>query len=53
MTNTLYNEDGQESIFSEEGERVDDLMEDVFQLVLETIISRQTQLSVKRPQKDC
>ncbi|KAI7863970.1 hypothetical protein BDF14DRAFT_1707187, partial [Spinellus fusiger] len=49
--------DGQENIFNEKGEKVYDPMEDVLthvhdpNIVLETITSRQTYLSVKRPEK--
>jgi hypothetical protein len=56
MMNTFFHEVGQENIFSE-GEKVYDPMEDVLthvddpSIVLETITSRQTYLSVKRPEK--
>ncbi|KAI7903236.1 uncharacterized protein BX663DRAFT_507945 [Cokeromyces recurvatus] len=46
-----------ENIFNEEGEKIYDLMEDVLthvddpNIVLEIITSRQTYLSIKRPEK--
>ncbi|KAI8094515.1 hypothetical protein BDF21DRAFT_96156 [Thamnidium elegans] len=55
--NTFLYEDGQENIFNE-GEKAYDPMEDVLtyvddpKIVLETITSRQTYLSVKRPKKN-
>jgi hypothetical protein len=55
--NTFFYEDGQENIFNEEEEKVYDPMEDILthvddpNIVLETIISQQTYLSVKRPKK--
>ncbi|KAI8085257.1 hypothetical protein BDF21DRAFT_336529, partial [Thamnidium elegans] len=54
----FFYEDGQENIFNG-GEKVYDPMEDVLthvddpNIVLETITSRQTYLSVKRPKKKC
>ena len=58
--NTFFYEDGQENIFNEK-EKVYNPMEDILtyiddpNLVLETITSRQTYLSVKRPppKKNC
>ncbi|KAI8884497.1 hypothetical protein K501DRAFT_128299, partial [Backusella circina FSU 941] len=54
---TFFYEDEQENVFNEQGEKVYDLMEDVLtqvndpNIVLETIISRETYLKTKHPEK--